>query len=96
MRASRTRSWPSSRTAATSRMSRNRRPSSTRSENGYGAAEERYSPECVEGEFCELRIDGVLGRSLSGQLFSSNFAPEAPSHGRMLGEGKAEEDASNG
>ncbi len=24
-----------------------------------------YPPECVEGEFCELRIDGVLGSSLS-------------------------------
>jgi hypothetical protein len=22
-----------------------------------------YSPECVEEEFCELRVDGVLGSS---------------------------------
>jgi hypothetical protein len=22
-----------------------------------------YSPECVEVEFCELRVDGVLGSS---------------------------------
>ena len=27
-----------------------------RSENGYGAPEERRSPECVEGEFSEVRI----------------------------------------
>src|SRR5215204_45355 len=27
----------------------------------YGT--EAYSPECVEGEFCELRRDGVLGSS---------------------------------
>jgi hypothetical protein len=33
---------------ATSRMSRSRRPSSMRSEDGYGAPEERYSAECVE------------------------------------------------
>src|SRR5215216_13687 len=25
-----------------------------------------YSPECVEGGFCELRRDGVLGSSLPG------------------------------
>src|SRR5215203_1171542 len=48
-RASRTRRWWSSRTAATYLISRNRRPFSKRSEDGYIAAEERYSPDCVEG-----------------------------------------------
>jgi hypothetical protein len=28
-----------------------------RSEDGYVAPEERYSPECVEGRFCELRLE---------------------------------------
>jgi hypothetical protein len=27
-----------------------------------------YSPECVEGKFCELRPDGVLGRSRSAPV----------------------------
>ncbi len=31
-----------------------------RSEDGYGAPEERYPPECLDGVFCELRLDGVL------------------------------------
>ena len=26
-----------------------------RSEDGYGAPEERYSPECAEGSFSEVR-----------------------------------------
>ena len=34
-----------------------------RSEDGYGAPEERYSPECVEEEFSEVRLKGVLGGS---------------------------------
>jgi hypothetical protein len=29
-----------------------------------------YSPECVEGEFCELRLLGILGSSLLGILRS--------------------------
>jgi hypothetical protein len=27
-----------------------------------------YSPECVEGEFCELRVDGVLRSSDAAYL----------------------------
>jgi hypothetical protein len=30
-----------------------------RSEDGYGAPEERYPPECLDGVFCELCLDGV-------------------------------------
>jgi hypothetical protein len=30
-----------------------------RSEDGCGAPEERYPPECLDGVFCELRLDGV-------------------------------------
>ena len=39
-----------------------------RSEDGYGAPEERYSPESVEGEFCEvdLPLYGVLRSSSEG------------------------------
>ena len=32
----------------------------------------RYSPECLEGEFCELRIDGVLGGSQQQVMCLSN------------------------
>ncbi len=31
-----------------------------RSEDGYGAAEKRYSPECVEGLFSEVRATPAL------------------------------------
>src|SRR5215208_2685141 len=29
-----------------------------------------YSPECVEGKFCELRLYGVLGSSMTGGVRS--------------------------
>ena len=37
-----------------------------RSEDGYGAPEERYSPKCVEGKFPEVEhpLYGVLRSSL--------------------------------
>jgi hypothetical protein len=35
-----------------------------RSEDGYGVPEERYSAECVEVEFCELRLLGILRSSI--------------------------------
>jgi hypothetical protein len=35
--------------------SKNRRSFSKRSEDGYGAPEEHYSPECVEEGFSEVR-----------------------------------------
>ena len=50
-----TRSWWYSKRAAMSLTSRNRRPFSKRSEDGYGAPEELYSPECVEEGFSEVR-----------------------------------------
>jgi hypothetical protein len=30
----------------------------------YRAGAEPYSPECEEGDFCELRLLGILGSSL--------------------------------
>jgi hypothetical protein len=41
-----------------------------RSEDGYDAPEELYSPECVEGAFYELRVYGVLRSCLEPDLTS--------------------------
>jgi hypothetical protein len=47
--------------------------------NRAGAAEAAYSPECLEGKFCQLRRDGVLRSSTSenaptGQLDEYQFS----------------------
>jgi hypothetical protein len=46
-----------------------------------------YSPECVEGKFCELRLDGVLGSALHKdmlQLYLLSREPFTLSQGRYL------------
>jgi hypothetical protein len=52
-----------------------------RSEDGYDATEEPYSPECVEGRFCEvgLPFEDVM-RSSSG--FVRPWFRPLPSKGR--------------
>src|SRR5215217_5598740 len=35
----------------------------------------RYSPECVEGEFCEVRIDGVLRSSSPNLVTGHTYIP---------------------
>jgi hypothetical protein len=46
------------------------------SEDGYGAPEERYSVECVEAVFCDLRLYGVLGSCLEPDVSTHRSIPK--------------------
>jgi hypothetical protein len=65
----------------------------TRESSNRGRSMGSYSPYCVEGEFCELRRHGVLGRSSLGVPHSitpaaANAMPKlCPNHpGKILPE----------
>jgi hypothetical protein len=49
-----------------------------------------YSPKCVEVEFCELRIDGVLRSSGASFVLRSTYIPLTQGYVRAVTSGGAE------